>query len=85
LVKLSAALDSNTKYIPKIISHYRDKKFVEYINDLRLIISLLKEDKRIRKYANKALAEEAGFNNTQRFANAFLLEKECQHHTLLKL
>ncbi|MDR6845581.1 AraC family transcriptional regulator [Flavobacterium granuli] len=74
LVKLSAAFDSNTKYISKIISHYRDKGYTEYINELRIeyLISLLNDDKRIRNYTNKALAEEAGFSSTQRFANAFL-------------
>ncbi|TRX30652.1 AraC family transcriptional regulator [Flavobacterium sp. ZT3R18] len=73
LAKLAVAFDSNTRYISKIISHYRDKKFVEYINDLKIdyIISLLKEDKRIRNYTNKALAEESGFSRTQRFATAF--------------
>lgn len=74
LVKLSAAFDSNTKYLSKIIFHYRDKKFVEYLNDLRIdyIIELLKKDKMIRNYTNKALAEEAGFSSTQRFTNAFI-------------
>ena len=74
LVKLSAAFDSNTKYLSKIIFHYRDKKFVEYLNDLRIdyIIELLKKDKMIRNYTNKALAEEAGFSSSQRFTNAFI-------------
>jgi AraC-like DNA-binding protein len=71
--KLAAAFDSNAKYLSKIICHYRGKKFVEYINDLKIdyLISLLKEDKKIRKYTNMALAEEAGFSSTQRFATAF--------------
>ncbi|MNQ84906.1 Helix-turn-helix domain protein [compost metagenome] len=74
LVKLSAAFNSNTKYLSKIIYHYRNKGFVEYINELKVehLIALLNEDKRIRNYTNKALAEEAGFSTTQRFANAFL-------------
>jgi AraC-like DNA-binding protein len=72
-IKLAVAFDSNAKYLSKIIYHYRGKKFVEYINDLKIdyLISLLKEDKKIRKYTNMALAEEAGFSSTQRFANAF--------------
>ncbi|WP_348811291.1 AraC family transcriptional regulator [Flavobacterium maritimum] len=74
LVKLSAAFNSNTKYLSKIIYHYRNKGFVEYINELKIeyLIALLNKDKRIRNYTNKALAEEAGFSTTQRFANAFL-------------
>ncbi len=74
LAKLTVAFDSNTKYLSQIIYHYREKKFTEYINDLKIdyLISILKTDKRIRNYTNKALAEEAGFSSTQRFANAFL-------------
>jgi AraC-like DNA-binding protein len=74
LVKLAAAFNSNTKYLSKIIAHYKDKGFVDYINALKIdyLITLLHEDKKIRNYTNKALAEEAGFSSTQRFANAFL-------------
>ncbi|RBN49460.1 AraC family transcriptional regulator [Flavobacterium psychrolimnae] len=74
LVKLAAAFNSNNKYLSKIIAHYKEKGFVEYINALKIdyLINLLQEDKRIRNYTNKALAEEAGFSSTQRFANAFL-------------
>lgn len=74
LVKLSAAFNSNTKYLSKIVYHYRGKKFVEYINDLKIdhIIGLLKNDRIFRKYTNKALGEESGFSSTQRFTNAFI-------------
>ncbi|PWA10490.1 AraC family transcriptional regulator [Flavobacterium laiguense] len=73
--KLTVSFDSNVKYLSKIISHYRGKKFVKYINDLKVdyLITLLKEDKKIQNYTNKALAEEAGFSSTQRFANAFFV------------
>ena len=73
LVKLAAAFNSNTKYLSQIIHHYRDKGFVDYINDLKIdyLITLLKEQRKIRNYTNKALAEEVGFTTTQRFANAF--------------
>lgn len=72
-IKLAVAFDSNVKYLSKIIFHYRGKKFVEYINDLKIdyLISLLKTDKMLRNYTNKALAEEVGFSSTQRFATAF--------------
>jgi len=74
LVKLSAAFNSNTKYLSKIIYHYRDKGFVDYINALKVdyLINLLNNDKKIRNYTNKALADEAGFSTTQRFVTAFL-------------
>lgn len=73
LVKLTVDFDSNSKYLSKIIYHYRGKKFVDYIKDLKIdyVILLLKEDKKTRNYTNKALAEEVGFSSTQLFANAF--------------
>lgn len=78
LGKLSTAFDCNSKYLSQIIYHYRGKNFTKYINDLKVdyIISLLKTDKMLRNYTNKALAEEAGFSSTQRFANAFLARAE---------
>lgn len=71
--KLAVLFDSNIKYLSKIIAHYRGKKFVKYINDLKVdyLISLLKEDRKIQNYTNKALSEEAGFSSTERFAKAF--------------
>jgi tetratricopeptide (TPR) repeat protein len=71
--KLAVLFNSNIKYLSKIISHYRGKKFVKYINDLKVdyLITLLKEDKKIKNYTNKALSEEAGFSSTERFAKAF--------------
>lgn len=78
LVKLSATFNSNTKYLSKIIYYYKDKGFVEYINDLKIdhLITLLQNDKQLRNYTNKALAEEVGFTSTQRFATAFLARTE---------
>ena len=71
--KLAVVFGTNAKYLSKIIYHYRGKKFVDYINDLKVdyLISLLQNDKAVRKYSNKALAEEVGFSSTQRFTNAF--------------
>jgi len=78
LAKLTVAFDSNSKYLSQIIYHCKGKKFTQYINDLKIeyLISLLKTDKMLRKYTNKALAEEAGFSSTQRFTNAFLSSVE---------
>src|SRR5690606_33762728 len=74
LVKLAATFNSNTKYLSKVIFYYRGKKFADYINDLKIdyLVEMLKDDKRIRNYTNKALAEESGFSSTQRFTTAFV-------------
>src|SRR5690606_15813910 len=73
LVKLAAHFNSNTKYLSLIIHQYRGKNFPEYINELKIefLIELLKKNRMIRKYTNKALAEECGFSSTERFVNAF--------------
>lgn len=72
-IKLAILFDSNIKYLAKIIAHYRGKKFVKYISDLKVdyLINRLKEDKKFHNYNNKALSEEAGFSSTERFAKAF--------------
>jgi len=71
--KLAVLIDSNIKYLSKIILHYRGKKFVKYINDLRIdyLIKLMKEEKKFQNYTNKALSEEAGFSSKERFTKAF--------------
>jgi tetratricopeptide (TPR) repeat protein len=73
LVKLAATFNSNTKYLSLIIYHHRHKKFVTYVNDLKIdyLITAIKESKILQQYKNEALAEEVGFSSTQRFANAF--------------
>jgi AraC-like DNA-binding protein len=70
---LAAYVHTNSKYLYKILSGYKNKRFVVYINDLRIdfIITLLKEDSRYRKYSYAALTEEAGFSSNQQFAQAF--------------
>lgn len=72
-IKLAISLDTNIKYLSKIIAHYRGKKFVTYINDLKIdyLINQLKENKTMHRYGNKALSDEAGFSSTERFAKAF--------------
>jgi AraC-like DNA-binding protein len=71
--KLAISFDTNIKYLSKIIAHYKGKKFVKYISDLKVdyLINQLKENKKFHHYNNKALAEEAGFSSTERFAKAF--------------
>lgn len=73
LPKLAEMFDSNIVYVSKIISHHKNKKSVDYINDLRVgyIVGMLDSSSKFRNYTNKALGEEAGFSTTQNFTRAF--------------
>ncbi|WP_132065742.1 AraC family transcriptional regulator [Aquimarina spinulae] len=70
---LAKKINTNSKYLTKVIKFYRDKSFSPYINDLRVdyIVERLKTDKKIQKYTIKALANEAGFNSTEVFSKSF--------------
>ncbi|KAA1242372.1 AraC family transcriptional regulator [Aquimarina sp. RZ0] len=70
---LATQLHTNTKYLTKVIKHYRQKSFSPYINDLRItyIIEQLKTDKKLQNYTIKALATEAGFNSAEVFSKYF--------------
>lgn len=78
MVKLAPALKTNPKYAAKVILKYRGKKSIDYITDLKIdyIINLLKTENKYRNYTNKALAEEVGFNSTQKFTKAFKQKTE---------
>lgn len=71
---LAAYFNSNSNYLAGIIKQYRGKNFADYINGLRIdyLVALLQNEKKYSGYSNEALAQEAGFSSTQRFANAFL-------------
>lgn len=73
LQSISDTFETNNKYVSKIVNIYKEKTFVQYINDLRIEYALdfLKEDKKLRKYTIQALAVEFGFNNAESFSTAF--------------
>lgn len=70
---LSIVFETNTKYLSKIVNSYRNKSFIQYINDLRIDYALenLKKDSKLRKYTIQALALEFGFNSAESFSSAF--------------
>lgn len=78
LATVATSLHTNSKYLSKILSHYKDKRFVAYINDLKIdyIIALLKEERMSRNYTHAALAAEACFSSTQQFVHAFKARTE---------
>jgi len=70
---ISESFDTNNKYVSKIVNVYKEKTFIQYINDLRIEYALtcLKKDHKLRKYTIQALAIEFGFNNAESFSAAF--------------
>lgn len=70
---LSTAFKTNSKYISKIINTYKEKTFIQYINELRIehAIVVLKKNSKLRKYTIHALATEFGFNNAESFSTVF--------------
>lgn len=75
-VKLAALLETNTRYIPKIVFHATGKTTIDYMCDLKIeyLVELLKTNSRVRNYTQKALGEQVGFGSTQNFTRAF---KSC--------
>lgn len=73
LSKMAIFLNTNTKYVTKIIAKHRGKGTIDYITDLKInyIIEILKKETKYRNYTHKALGEEAGFGSTQNFTRAF--------------
>lgn len=73
LSKMATLLQTNSKYVTKIVAKHRGKGTIEYITGLKLdyIVEMLKTDSKYRNYTNTALAEEAGFRTTQNFTRAF--------------
>ncbi len=76
LVKMALLLNTNTKYVTRVISKHRSKGTIEYITDLKIeyIIEILKKESKYRNYTNKALGDEAGFGSTQNFTRAFKVQ-----------
>lgn len=73
LSKMALLLNTNTKYVTKVIAKHRGKGTIDYITDLKIdfIIEILKTENKYRNYTNKALGDEAGFGSTQNFTRAF--------------
>ena len=66
-------LNTNTKYLSKVINENKGKTFVSYINDLRVeyAITQLQVQPKLRNFTIQALANEFGFNSAESFSSAF--------------
>lgn len=66
-------IHTNKTYLSKILQTHKQKKFVQYITDLRIDYALtqLKNDSKFRMYDIKSIAAELGFNTSESFSKAF--------------
>lgn len=73
LQNVAKKIKTNTSYLSKIIGTHKQKKFTEYINELRIqyVLKRLKEDAKFRKYAIKNIALEIGYKSTNSFTKHF--------------
>ena len=70
---LASKLQTNTKYLSKIINTYKKKNFSTYINDLKIdyILNELIENKKLKNFNIAGIAELAGFKSAESFNSAF--------------
>ena len=71
--QLAKKLNTNTKYLSKVINMKKEKSIVNYINDLRVeyAIDKLKKDNKFRFYTISSIADEVGFSNPTSFSQSF--------------
>ncbi len=70
---LADTMDTNVKYLSRVINHYKNKSFTTYLNELRIdyAIKELQQNTVLRKYTIKAIANEFGYSTAETFSNAF--------------
>lgn len=73
LSSLAKSCSTNTAYLSKIINHYKNAGFAEYLNSLRLeyTVQQWKLSPKTRYQSMQEIAEKAGYNSTQAFAKNF--------------
>ncbi|WP_160130260.1 AraC family transcriptional regulator [Kordia antarctica] len=66
-------LKTNTAYLSHVINTYKGQSFTAYLNELRINTALvtLKNNKKIRLYSIKAIAEEFGYARRETFSKVF--------------
>lgn len=73
LQSLAKDCNTNTVYLSKIINSHKEKKFNDYLNDLRIdeCVLGLQQNPEFLKYTIEAIANEFGFNNEDTFSIVF--------------
>lgn len=71
--KLALELNTNTKYLSKVINEQKGKTYVQYINELRVNEAVLQLQAQpvLQNYTIASLASEFGFNSAEAFSAAF--------------
>lgn len=66
-------INTNSTYLSKVIQIHKQKKFIQYITDLRIDYALekLKNDRKFRAYNIKSIAAELGYNSSESFSKDF--------------
>jgi AraC-like DNA-binding protein len=86
LTSLAKDLQTNSSYLSRFINHFYQKNFNSFINDLRIeyITKRLNSDHILKNFTIQAIAEEAGFNNTVSFTQAFYKKNKIKPSYFLK-
>ncbi|CAM1363513.1 helix-turn-helix domain-containing protein [Tenacibaculum xiamenense] len=86
LQNLASKFDTNASYLSKMVNHYKQTSFSNYINQLRIeyCIEQLKNNELWRKYTIKAIANEVGFNKAESFSKAFYKYTELKPSYFIK-
>ncbi len=86
LVSLAKKCNTNSNYLSKVINNYKEKKFTNYLNELRVeyAINKMKTDNIFRKYTIKAIALEVGFKSSDSFSKSFFKLKGIKPSYFLK-
>lgn len=73
LHSLAKKLQTNPRYLSKIINIHYEKNFSSYINDLRIkyLLKELQKDNSLKTYTIKVLAKKLGFTSTEVFSKTF--------------
>ncbi|WP_298417595.1 helix-turn-helix domain-containing protein [uncultured Kordia sp.] len=73
LASVAKKLKTNTAYLSHVINTYKEKKFSAYLNELRINTALvtLKNNRKIRLYSIKAIANEFGYARRETFSKVF--------------
>ncbi|WP_299122151.1 helix-turn-helix domain-containing protein [uncultured Winogradskyella sp.] len=83
---LAKKINTNVRYLSKVVNHYKNKSFTHYINDLRIeyVMEKLKTDENFKKYTLIAIANEVGFKKAESFTRAFKRQTNISPNFFIK-